>query len=112
MQIPVDISFHNCNGSAAVEDAIRSHISRLEDIHPRLIACRVRVDQRNDNSAHTIPPVVRIEISVPGHKDIVVAHEPDRLQRRFQRPDIRNAINEAFRVAERRLAEFKEQRNG
>ncbi|HVX98319.1 MAG TPA: HPF/RaiA family ribosome-associated protein [Pseudorhodoplanes sp.] len=109
MQIPVDISFHNCEGSAAIEDAIRGHIARLEEIHPRLIACRVRVDQRADNSTHSIPPVVRIEISVPGRKDIVVAHEPERLQRRFQRPDMRNAVNEAFRIAARRLAELKQQ---
>jgi ribosome-associated translation inhibitor RaiA/cold shock CspA family protein len=56
----------------------------------------------------TIPPVVHIEISVPGHKDIVVAHEPDHLQRKYQAPDLRNAINEAFRIAERRLSKFKD----
>jgi ribosome-associated translation inhibitor RaiA/cold shock CspA family protein len=111
MQVPVEIAFHNCQRTQSVEDDIRDHIDRLEEIHPRLTACRVRVDQRNDNSQHTIPPVVRIEISVPGHKDIVVAHEPDHLQRKFQRPDIRNAINEAFRIAERRLSEAKDQRN-
>ena len=48
----------------------------------------MRVDQRADNANHTIPPVVRIEISLPGHKDIVVAHEPDHLQRKFQAPDL------------------------
>jgi len=69
----------------------------------------VRVDQRNDNSNHTIPPVVHIEISVPGHKDIVVAHEPDHLQRKFQAPDLKNAINEAFRIAEDRLGRYKDQ---
>jgi ribosome-associated translation inhibitor RaiA/cold shock CspA family protein len=109
MQVPVEIAFHNCQRTDAVEDDIRGHIDRLEEIHPRLIACRVRVDQRNDNSQHTIPPVVRIEISMPGHKDIVVAHEPDHLQRKFQRPDVHNAINEAFRIAERRLSEAKDQ---
>jgi cold shock CspA family protein len=66
------------------------------------------VDQRATNEQQTIPPVVRIEIGLPGRKDIVVAHEPDRLQRRFQRPDLHNAINEAFRIAERQLSEFKE----
>ena len=70
--------------------------------------CRVRVDQRNQNANETIPPVVHIEISVPGHKDIVVAHESDHLQRKFQAPDIRNAINEAFRIAERCLRKYKD----
>jgi cold shock CspA family protein len=54
--------------------------------------------------------VVRIELGIPGHKELVVSHEPDHLQRKFQRPDLRNAIHEAFRIAERRLRDLKEQR--
>ncbi|MGB9365858.1 MAG: HPF/RaiA family ribosome-associated protein [Xanthobacteraceae bacterium] len=108
MQIRPEIAFHNCEKVDWAEDQILDHIERLEDIYDRLITCRVRVDQRNDNANHTIPPVVRIEISVPGHKDIVVAHEPDHLQRKFQAPDLKNAINEAFRIAEDRLSRYKD----
>jgi cold shock CspA family protein len=52
---------------------------------------------------------VRIELGIPGRGEIVVSHEPDHLLRKYQRPDLRNAINEAFRVAERRLHDMKEQ---
>jgi ribosome-associated translation inhibitor RaiA/cold shock CspA family protein len=106
----MEIAFHNIDKSDWAEDAIRDHVARLEEIYDRLITCRVRVDQRADNTNHTIPPVVRIEMSVPGHKDLVVAHEPEHLQRKFQSPDLHNAINEAFRIAERQLSEFKDQR--
>ena len=109
MQIQPEIAFHNIEKIDWAEDQILDHIERLEEIYDRLITCRVRVDQRNDNANHTIPPVVRIEISVPGNKDIVVAHEPDHLQRKFQAPDLKNAINEAFRIAEDRLARYKDQ---
>jgi ribosome-associated translation inhibitor RaiA len=109
MQIQPEIAFHNIEKSDWAEDQILDHIERLEEIYDRLITCRVRVDQRNDNTNHTIPPVVHIEISVPGHKDIVVAHEPDHLQRKFQAPDLKNAINEAFRIAGDRLARYKDQ---
>jgi len=109
MQIQPEIAFHNCEKVEWAEDQILDHIERLEEIYDRLITCRVRVDQRNDNANHTIPPVVRIEISVPGHKDIVVAHEPGHLQRKFQAPDLKNAINEAFRIAGDRLVRHKEQ---
>lgn len=108
MQVPVEIAFHNLESSDGAEDSIREHIDRLERIFGRMTTCRVRVDQRNQNSNGTIPPVVHIEISLPGHKDIVVAHEPDHLQRKFQAPDLHNAINEAFRIAERRLSKFKD----
>jgi ribosome-associated translation inhibitor RaiA/cold shock CspA family protein len=109
MQVPLEISFHNLKKEDWAENEIRGHVARLEEIFDRLVSCRVRVDQRANNSNFTIPPVVRIEMSVPGRKDIVVAHEPDRLQRRFQAPDLHNAINEAFRIAARRLSEFKAQ---
>jgi cold shock CspA family protein/ribosome-associated translation inhibitor RaiA len=109
MQVPLEISFHNLKSEAWAEDEIRDHVARLEAIFSRLISCRVRVDQRSSNANGTIPPVVRIELGVPGHKDIVVAHEPEHLQRKFQTPDLHNAINEAFRLAERRLGDFKDQ---
>ena len=108
MQIPLEIAFRNIEEPSAIEAAIRDHVGRLERIYRRMIGCRVRVDQRNRNVNETIPPVVHIEISVPGHKDIIVAHEAGHLQRKFQAPDVRNAVNEAFRIAEQRLSKYKE----
>jgi cold shock CspA family protein/ribosome-associated translation inhibitor RaiA len=107
MQVPLDISFHNFDNSEWAKEEIRDQVAKLEALYERMTSCRVRVDQRADNSNHTIPPVVRIEIGIPGRKDVVVAHEPDRLQRKFQRPDLHNAINEAFRLAELQLSELK-----
>jgi len=108
MQKPVEIAFRNIESSEAAEAAIRDHVARLERMYGRMTTCRVRVDQRNQNANESIPPVVHIDISVPGHKDIVVAHEADHLQRKYQLPDLRNAINEAFRIAERRLGKYKD----
>lgn len=111
MQIPVEIAFHNIQQTDWAETAIREHVARLERIYDRLTTCRVRVDQRNRNESRTIPPVVHIEMSVPGYGDLVVAHEPDHLQHKFQSPDLHNAISEAFRIAEQRLTKHKEKLN-
>lgn len=110
MQTPLEIAFHNFPASPAAEATIREHADRLERIFNRITACRVRVDQRNQNVSETIPPVVHIEIAVPGHKDIVVSHEPEHLQRKYQVPELRNAINEAFRIAERQLSKWPSSR--
>lgn len=110
MQVPVEIAFRNREREGWAEDAIREHIAKLEKLFGRLTSCRVRVEQRADNAQHTIPPVVRIELGIPGRPDLVVSHEPEHLQRKFQTPDLRNAINEAFRIAGRRLVELKEKR--
>jgi cold shock CspA family protein len=110
MQVPLEIAFHNIKSAQWAEDLIRARVAELEEIYGRLISCRIRVDQRAKNNAGTIPPVVRIELGIPGHKELVVSHEPEHLERKFQRPDLRNAIHEAFRIAERRLRDLKEQR--
>lgn len=107
VQIPIEVAFHNIQSTPWAEEEIRARVAKLEKIYDRLTTCRVRVERRARNSARTIPPVVRIELSVPGYKDIVVAHEPEHLQRKFQTPELRDAIGEAFRVAEKRLLEFK-----
>src|SRR6185295_5984133 len=108
MQIPAEISFHNIAKKDWAEKEIRDHIADLERIFDRLTSCRVRVEQRANKNSGAIPPVVHIELGIPGSKDIVVAQEPDRLQRKFQTPDLRNAINEAFRVAKKQLIDWKE----
>ena len=108
IQVPLEIAFHNMEHSAWAEEEIRGRVADLESIYDRLNSCRVRVDQRANNANDTIPPVVRIEMGLPGHNDLVVAHEPDYLQHKFQHPDLRNAINEAFRIAERQLRDYKD----
>jgi ribosome-associated translation inhibitor RaiA len=110
MQVPLEISFHNLDSSEWVEREIRARVDDLERIYSRLTSCRVHVDQRARNESGKIPPVVRIELGIPGQRDLAVTHEPEHLQRKFQSPDIQNAINEAFRIAERRLRELKERR--
>jgi len=110
MQVPLEIAFHNIKSAQWAEDLIRARVAELEEIYGRLISCRIRVDQPAKNNAGTIPPVVRIELGIPGHKELVVSHEPEHLERKFQRPDLRNAIHKAFRIGERRLRDLKEQR--
>jgi len=111
MQVPLEIGFHNLDSSEWVEREIRARVEDLERIYGRLTSCRVRVEQRAKTPTSSIPPVVRIELGIPGRRDLAVTHEPEHLQRKFQSPDIRNAINEAFRIAERRLRELKELRD-
>ena len=110
MQMPLEIAFHHIERSEQAENEIRTHVADLEKIYERLVSCRVRIDQRARDVSGTIPPVVRIELGIPGHGEIVVSHEPDHLLRKYKHPDLRSAINEAFRKAERQLLDLKEQR--
>ena len=110
MQVPLELAFHNIESSDWAEAEIRDRVADLERIYGRLVSCRVRIDQRAKDLTGTIPPVVHIELGIPGHTDLVVAHEPDHLLRKYKHPDLHKAINEAFRIAERQLLDLKEQR--
>lgn len=107
LPVPVEITFHNIESVAWAEEEIRARIAKLAKIYNRLVACRVRVVQRANNPAGTIPPVVRIEMGIPGRSDLVVSHEPEHLWQKFRNPDLRDAIREAFRIAEVQLTELK-----
>jgi ribosome-associated translation inhibitor RaiA/cold shock CspA family protein len=112
MQVPLEIAFHNLDKEPWAENEIRARVRKLEKLFERIIACRVRVDQRANASRGATPPVVRIEISMPGNRDIIVSHEPDHLIAKFQNPDLKNAIAESFHLAERQLIELKDKLQG
>jgi len=112
MQVPLEIAFHNIESSEWAETEIRARVADLERLYERLVSCRVRIDQRARDVTGTIPPVVHIELGIPGRVDLVVSHEPDHLLRKYKHPDLHKAINEAFRIAERQLLDLKAQRDG
>jgi len=112
MQIPVEIAFHNMPSEDWAEEEIRSRVAKLDKIYDRIVSCRVRVERRAKNSHGTIPPVVHLELRIAGNRDLVVTHEPEHLLQKFQRPDLRNAIHEAFRIAEDRVVALKNKRQG
>jgi cold shock CspA family protein/ribosome-associated translation inhibitor RaiA len=109
LQVPLEIAFHNIESSDWAEREIRDRVAELERLYGRLNSCRVRIDQRAKDLTGTIPPVVHIELGIPGRKDLVVSHEPEHLLRKYQHPDLHKAINEAFRIAERQLLDLKDQ---
>lgn len=111
-QVPLEIAFHNIESSEWAEQEIRERAADLEKLYGRLVSCRVRIDQRAKDLTGTIPPVVHIELGIPGRPDLVVSHEPEHLLRKYQHPDLRKAIHEAFRIAERQLLALKKQRDG
>lgn len=107
MQVALEVSYYNIDDTPAADEVIRAHVERLERNYARIASCRVRVAQRaaNDNRARL--PAVLIELGITGNRNVVVSHEPGRLERAYPAPDVNNAIHEAFEKAERELRELK-----
>lgn len=99
MQVPVQLSFHGCDHSDALEAEIQGHVSKIEDFYGRITKCRVVVELPHKSHAQGKRFHINIDISLPGaghllHNDRGTnpAHE-----------DVHIAVRDAFAAIEAQL---------
>ena len=109
-ETPLQIVFHHIEPSPALEAEIKKRVAKLEKLYGRLTSCRVSVEALHQQHRTGNVYEVHIEIAAPGRL-IVVSEEPHHVDERHRKPTPRNAIHDAFKTAEKRLKEFKAQRN-
>jgi ribosome-associated translation inhibitor RaiA/cold shock CspA family protein len=107
MDRPLEVTFHNCQHSDAVEAEIRKQVGKLEKRFPQLIGCRVSVEALHKQHRTGNVWDVHIVMSVPG-KDLAVSREPHRAKENYAHPDVQTSLRDAFRAAERQLESYKE----
>lgn len=107
MDRPLEVTFHNCQHSDAVEAEIRRHVGKLETRFPQLVGCRVSVEALHKQHRTGNVWDVHVVMSVPG-KDLAVSREPHRAKENYARPDVQSSLRDAFRAAERQLEAYKE----
>jgi cold shock CspA family protein/ribosome-associated translation inhibitor RaiA len=97
VDVPPEIAFRNVEPTPALKELIQEGIDSLEKVHPRLVSCRVMVEEVNRGFPH-----VRLDIGIPGSELVVNNRETpvDPSSR-----DVAGAIREAFDVARRQLRE-------
>jgi cold shock CspA family protein len=108
MNAPLLIWFHNLPHSAATERAIQEAATRLEDLHSRIVSCRVVVDQPHRHHQEGNLLQVRIDLKLPGG-ELVVKRETADTQ---ANGDLRLAVHEAFEELQRQLDAFLGRRRG
>jgi len=109
MDRPLDITFHNLDSSPSLEAEIRENVARLETRYPQLIGCRVSVEALHQQHRTGNLYEVHVVLSVRGGRDLAVSREPHKAKQRYANPDIRSAMRDAFRSAERQLQTHKDQ---
>lgn len=100
MSVPLEISFHGLEKSDAVEARIRDKFDRLHQHFERITHARVVVQTPRKHSPTAKVFHVKIEIGLPGHKPLIIKHEPEVAA---ARSDVSLAIRDAFAAARRRL---------
>jgi ribosome-associated translation inhibitor RaiA len=108
MQIPLELTVRGFEAPADLEATIRRRAAKLERFHPRVMACRVAVEQPHEHASSGSPYRIRLEVTVPPGHDIVVREEPGQHE---LHDELLTVVNHAFAVAERRLKRLNEQQN-
>ncbi|HSG77520.1 MAG TPA: ribosome-associated translation inhibitor RaiA [Burkholderiales bacterium] len=94
MQLPVQITYHGMESSAALDNAVREKVAKLEQYHPRITSCRVVIEQPAQRKRKGRQFVVRVDLTAPGN-EIALNHD--------HAEDVYVALRDAFDAARRRL---------
>jgi ribosomal subunit interface protein len=97
MQKPLQIVVHGMEHSDALDAHIREKAKKLEEFYPRMIGCRVTVDQPHRHHHQGGHFEVKIDVHVPGKGEVVV--------NRQHAEDVYVALRDAFDAAKRKLEE-------
>jgi cold shock CspA family protein len=126
MKSQMQITFRNMKPSEEIEGWIRAEAAKLETLYSQLMGCRVAVEVPHRHHRKGSPYHVRIDLTVP-RGEIVVKREPSLSARARQlgereikknsevkipHKNLRTAINDAFKVAGRRLQDYARRQRG
>jgi ribosomal subunit interface protein len=103
LQVPLQITIRDVPRSEALEAHIREKAAKLEEFHPRIVSCRVTVEELRKHHHQGRHFRVRIDVRVPGHQELVANRDHDE--------DVYVALRDAFDNVARQLEEVvREQR--
>ncbi len=98
MQTDVRITFRDIPPSDAIEARVRERVTKLEEFHGRITACKIAIEAAKRRHKAT-EYLVRIDLTLPG-EELVVSHEH---ADRKPADDIYVAIRDSFDAMERQL---------
>lgn len=99
MQVPVQISFHGCDHSDAVESEIQARINKIEEFYGRITSCRVVVELPHKSQAQGKLFHFNIDMTLPGAGHVIYND-------RGQNPsheDVHVALRDAFNAVDSQL---------
>jgi ribosome-associated translation inhibitor RaiA len=103
MTSPLEVHFHGIEKSSALQSRVEEKYDKLKRHCERMTSCRVVLEAPHRNSAKAKVFQVKIEISIPGQKLIIVNHEREGAH---AQEDLSLAIRDAFEAARRKVDEI------
>jgi len=96
MEIPLQLTWRGLERSEAIEAAVRDAANKLHQFHPRIVSCRVVLEQSDRHKRHGRQFAVRLDVRAP-RTEIAINKEHDE--------DVYIALRDAFFDARRKLDE-------
>jgi len=97
MQVPLKITMRHMAQSEALEAAIRSKATKLEEFHPNVTGCNVAIEEEGRHQQQGRTFNVRLVVRVP-EREVVVTRD--------HHEDPYVALRDAFDTAKRQLDEY------
>ncbi len=102
METPLQIEFQGMEPQEGLRAEIARHVAALEKRYGRITACRVVVKDPGQHHRTSGLFEVHVHLALPDRQQVNVGHKPDSDERHA---DVRSAINDAFKHAQRVLEE-------
>lgn len=108
MRITPEISYRGVDKTAALDQLIHEKLEKMEQFYHQISSCRIAVEKIHDHPDGGSPYKVRLDITVPESREIVVNEKP---KEGVQYPPLEAVIRDAFETANRQLKEMNEQQH-
>ena len=105
----IEISYRDVPKTDELDDLIRAKADRLQKFCEGIMSCRIAVERRQQRQKLGNPHRVRIEVTLPPNKDLVVSRDPGESE---PHEAIASLVRDAFKAMERQVKEASAKRRG
>src|SRR6187397_1399052 len=105
----MEISYRDVDKTTEMDTLIRAKADKLRRFCDDIVSCRVAVERRQQRQRLGNPHRVRIEVTIPPNKDLVVSREPGEAEPHEPLPAM---VRDAFKAMERQVKDASSKRRG
>jgi cold shock CspA family protein len=109
MQTDANIAFKNFEPADHVRERVAQEVARLEQFHPRMIACHVVVERVTARRHKGDLYRARVHVTLPGGKEVAVTRNQDDAH---AHQDVLVAVRDAFDAAQRQIEDLARSQRG
>jgi cold shock CspA family protein/ribosome-associated translation inhibitor RaiA len=105
----IEISYRDVPKTDELDDLVREKADKLQKFCEGIVSCRVAVERRQQRQKLGNPHRVRIEVTLPPNKNLIVSRDPGEGE---AHEPLASLVRDAFKAMERQVKEANSRRRG